>query len=215
MSRLERNWQYAEQYPNETDAQVRARRLSLELGIEPISRAVAAQLSGFVAATGATVICEVGTGVGVSGLALLRYAPNATLTSIDVDAEHLRQARTVFAEAGVPNAQLRLIEGDAMQVLPRLNLGAYDLLVIDADSEHLLEYVEYALQIVRAGGSIAIPNAFARGRVADPAARNLATQTMRDLLATVADSPAIAPVLSPAGDGLLLLTRLQDDTSAS
>jgi len=209
VSRLERNWQYAEQYPNETDAQVRARRLALELGIEPVSRAVAAQLSGLVAATAATAICEVGTGVGVSGLALMRYAEDATLTSIEIDSEHMRQARTVFSEAGVPGSQLRLIEGDASQVLSRLNLGAYDLVLIDADSARLLDYVEQALQIVRPGGSIVIPNAFARGKVTDPAARDEQTQNMRDLLATVADSPAIAPVLSPAGDGLLVLTRLK------
>lgn len=209
MSRLERNWQYAEQYPTETDALVRARRLSLELGIEPVSRAVAAQLSGLAAATAAGAICELGTGVGVSGLALLRYAPEAMLTSIEVEAEHLRQARGVFADAGIANARLRLIEGNAAQVLPRLNLEAYDLVLIDADPERLLEYVEHALQIVRPGGTIAIPNAFAHGSVTDPAVREPHAQNLRDLLATVGESPAIAPVLSPAGDGLLMLTRLR------
>lgn len=208
MSRLERNWQYAEQYPTETDAMMRARRLSLELGIEPVSRAVAAQLSGLVAASGATAICELGTGVGVSGLSLLRYAPEATLTSIEIESEHLRQARSVFADAGIPGARLRLIEGDAGQVLPRLNLEAYDLAVIDADPSQLLDYVEHALQIIRPGGTIAVPNAFAHGRVTDPAARDAVTHNLRDLLTTVGESPAIAPVLSPAGDGLLMLTRL-------
>lgn len=210
MSRLERNWQYAEQYPNETAAQVQARRYSLEFGIEPVSRAVAAQLSGLAAATSATAICEIGTGVGVSGLALMRYASDATLTSIEVDPEYMRQARTIFAEAGVPNAQLRLIVGDAAQVLSRLNLGAYDIVLIDADAGRLLDYVEQALLIVRPGGTIVIPNAFAHGKVTDPASRDEVTQNMRDLLATVSESPAIAPVLSPAGDGLLMLTRLKD-----
>lgn len=209
MSRLERNWQYAEQYPNESNAQVQARRVSLEFGIEPVSRAVAAQLSGIVAATGATAICEIGTGVGVSGLALMRYAADATLTSIEIDAEFMRQARAKFAEAGVPSAQLRLIEGDASQVLSRMNLGAYDIVLIDADADRLLDYVEQALLIVRLGGTIIIPSAFARGKVTDPAARDEITQSLRDLLTTVADSPAIAPVLSPAGDGLLMLTRLK------
>ena len=210
MSRLERNWQYAEQYPNESDAQVQARRFSLEFGIEPVSRAVAAQLSGLAAATGATSICEIGTGVGVSGLALMRYTQGATLTSIEIDPEYMRHARTIFAEAGVPSAQLRLIEGDASQVLSRLNLGSYDLVLLDADASRLLEYVEQALLIVRPGGTIVVPSAFARGKVTDPAARDEITQSMRDLLATVAESPAIAPVLSPAGDGLLMLTRLKD-----
>ena len=208
MSRLESNWQYAEQYPTETEAQVRARRLSLELGIEPVSRATAAALSSLVAVSGAQAILELGTGVGVSGLALLRHAANAHLTSIERDPEFLRQARTVFAEAGVAPARLRLIEGDAGQVLSRLNLSAYDLVVIDEDPLRLLEDIEAALQIVRPGGTIAVVGAFARGRVPDPAARDDATQNMRDLLAMVADSPAIAAALSPAGDGLLTMTRI-------
>lgn len=208
MSRLERNWQYAEQYPTETDAQVRARRLSLELGVEPVSRAVAAHLSGLVASSAAKAICELGTGVGVSGLALLRYAPDTMLTSIEVEPEHLRQARSVFAEAGIASSRLRLIEGDAAQVLPRLNLEAYDVVVIDADPARLLDYFEQALQIVRPGGTIVVPNAFAHGRVTDPAARDTVTQNLRDLLSAVGESPAIAPVLSPAGDGVLTLTRL-------
>ncbi len=213
MSRLERNWQYAEQYPNETDAQVHARRLSLELGIEPVSRAVAAQLSGLAAAIDATAICEFGTGVGVSGLALIRYTPAATLTSIEIDPEHMHQARTVFSEAGVPTAQVRLVEGDASQVMTRLNHGAYDIVLIDANSDRLLEYFEQALLIAKPGGVIVVPNAFMRGAVTDPAARELNTQHMRDLLHTVADSPAIAPVLSPAGDGLLMVTKLRPSQS--
>lgn len=208
MSRLESNWQYAEQYPTETDALVRARRLSLELGIEPVSRAVAAALSALAAATGARAILEVGTGVGVSGLSLLRYAPEAHLTSIEIEPEYLRQAREVFAGAEVAGARLRLIEGDAGQVLPRLNLGAYDLVVLDESPLRLLEDVELALQIVRPGGTIAVVGAFAHGRVPDPASRDAATQNMRDLLATVSESPAIAAALIPAGDGLLTLTRL-------
>lgn len=208
VSRLERNWQYAEQYPAETDAVVRARRLSLELGVEPVGRSVAAHLSALTVLSRAQAVCEVGTGVGVSGLSLLRHADDATLTSIEIEAEHLRQARKSFSGAGIPASRLRLIEGDARHVLPRLNTGAYDLVLLDADPAQLLEHFELALGIVRPGGCIVVPGALSRGRVPDPAARDDETQAMRDLLALVADSPAIAPVLSPAGDGLLVLVRL-------
>ena len=210
MSKLERNWQYAEQYPGETDALVRARRLSLELGIEPISRSTGAQLSSTAAMIGAQAICEIGTGVGVSGLSLLRHAPAATLTSIEIEPEHLREARTMFAEAGVPSSRLRLIEGDARHVMPRFNTSAYDIVLLDADPVQLLEYFEHAISIVRQGGCIIVPSAFARGRVPEPAARDEATQAMRDLLALVADSSALAAALSPAGDGVLTLVRLED-----
>ena len=210
MSKLELNWQYAEQYPGETDAQVRARRLSLELGIEPVSRSVSAHLSAVVALSRAQAICEIGTGVGVSALALLRYAPEATLTSIEIEPEHLRQARAVFAEAGIAGSRLRLIEGDARHVMPRLNTSAYDVVVLHAHPLDLLEHFEHALGIVRPGGSIIVPDAFSHGRVPDPTARDEETQNMRDLLNLVSESAAIAPLLSPAGDGVLTLVRLHD-----
>lgn len=208
MSKLERNWQFAEQYPTETDAQVRARRLSLELGVEPVSRSVASYLSSLAVINRAEAICEVGTGVGVSGLALLRYAPQATLTSIDVEPEHMREARAVFAGAGIAAGRLRLVEGKAQHVLPRLNSAAYDIVLLDAEPERLLEYVEYALTIARPGGCIVIPGAFSRGKVPDPAARDEKTRSMRDLLNMVSESPSIATTLSPAGDGVLTLTVL-------
>ncbi len=156
----------------------------------------------------AQAICEIGTGVGVSGLALLRHAHAATLTSIEIEPEHLRQARTVLLDSGVPASRLRLIEGDALHVMPRLNLASYDLVLLDADPARLLDFFEHALGIVRPGGCIMVPGAFAHGRVPDPAARDNVTQAMRDLLNLVADSPAIAPVLSSSGDGLLTLVRL-------
>lgn len=208
MSKLERNWQYTEQYPAETDAQMRARRLSLELGIEPISRAVSAYLSTLAVLNRAQAICEVGTGVGVSGLALMRYTTDATLTSIDVEREHMREARALFADAGIAASRLRLIEGNAQHVLPRLNHSAYDVVLLDAEPELILEYVEHALTIARPGGCIIVPNALSRGRVPDPAARDERTQNMRDLLAMVQESPSIASSLSPAGDGVLTITVL-------
>ncbi|GAB2551362.1 class I SAM-dependent methyltransferase [Leucobacter ruminantium] len=210
MSKLERNWQYAEQYPGETEALVRARRLSLELGVEPVSRSVGAHLSAVAALSRAQAICEIGTGVGVSGLSLLRYVDDATLTSIEIEPEHLREAKTMFAEAGIPGSRLRLIEGDARHVVPRLNTSAYDLVLLDANPLELLDHFEHALGIVRPGGSIIVTNAFSHGRVPEPAARDTATQNMRDLLALVSESAAIAPVLSPAGDGVLTLVRLDD-----
>lgn len=210
MSKIERNWQFSEQYPTETDAIITARRLSLELGIEPVSRSIAAHLSMTAAIMGSPAICEIGTGVGVSGLSLLRHSPGATLTSIEQEPEHMREARAAFSAAGIAASRLRLIEGDARHVMPRMNLAAYDLVFIDADPAQLLEHFAHALGVVRPGGLVLIPNAFSHGRVPDPASRDEATQSMRDLLATVAESPAMAASLSPAGDGLLSLVRLDD-----
>ncbi len=207
MSKIESNWQFVEQYPDEPVSIVRARRHSLELGIEPVSPAVAAYLSSLVVLTGAKNICEVGTGAGVSGLALLRYSDNAYLTSIDVDPEHLRVARQVFTESQIPQSRVRLIEAAAVDIMPRLNPGSYDLLLIDANPDELLSYVEFGLQLVREGGTIVIPNALWHGQVADPAARDNTTAQFRDLLQIMADSNAVVATLSSVGGGVLTLTR--------
>ena len=114
----------------------------------------------------------------------------------------------MFAEAGIPASRARLVEGDARHIMPRLNLAAYDLVVLDADQAQLLEYFEHALGIVRPGGAILVPGALSHGRVPDPASRDEATQAIRDLLAVVADSNAVTASLSPAGDGLLTVVRL-------
>lgn len=208
MSKLESNWQYAEQYPQESNAMTAARHLSLELGITTLTKAVAAQVSQLALLMRAQNICELGTGVGLSALALLRYLPQAHLTSIDVEGEYHREARKIFLNAGIIASRLRLIEGDAQAVLPRLNTGSYDLLLIDANPEALFEHVEYGLQVIRPGGSVLIPNALRDGRVPDPANRDDVTTIYRDLLAVMCESNAVCTSLSPIGNGLLTLTRL-------
>ena len=208
MSKYESGWQYAEQYPNETSTQVKARRLALELGVEPISRGIAAQISALAAMSRAESLLEVGTGVGVSGLALKRYVPRAHLTSLDIEPEFHRHTKQLFADAGIAPAQYRLVSGDARQVLPRFNFESYDLILIDGNRADVLDYLELALPLVRLGGTIVIPHVLSGGRVADPAARDDVTTMMRDLLSSVEESSEIAAALSPVGDGLLTLTRL-------
>ena len=81
---------------------------------------------------------EIGTGTGVSGLWLLRgMRPDGVLTTIDVEAEHQRVARRVFAAAGLAPSRTRIITGRALDVLPRLADGVYDLVFVDHDR---LEY---------------------------------------------------------------------------
>jgi hypothetical protein len=58
--------------------------------------------------------------------------PDGVLTSVDLEAEHQRLARETFREAGIASQRYRLITGAALDVLPRLTDGAYDLVLCDA-----------------------------------------------------------------------------------
>lgn len=210
MADKETSWRYAEEFVAEPEAIAVARRHSMELGIDAVTPAMGAQLALLAAASACHSILEIGTGAGVSGLWLLRGAPNAVLSSIDLEYDHQQVARTAFADANVPANRIRLITGTAAQVLPKMNDGAYDLVFIDADPESLLDYVEHGLRIARRGGIVVVAHALWRGRVADPASRDDTVADYRGLLATIAESSAVAAALSTAGDGLLQLVKLAD-----
>lgn len=210
MADKELSWKYAEDFVVETAALATARQHALELGLDPISAAVGAQLAVLAAASSTHSILEIGTGTGVSGLWLLTGAPDAVLTSIDIELDHQQYARSAFAAGGVPANRIRLITGRAGDVLPRMNDGAYDLVFVDANESAVLDYVEHALRIVRRGGLVLVAHALWRGRVSDPTRRDETAEDFRALLTTIAESSAVVASVSTAGDGLLQLVKLVD-----
>ncbi|WP_419819275.1 O-methyltransferase [Glaciibacter flavus] len=209
MSDRDLNWKYVDDAVVEPESIIKARQQSLELGIEPVSPAVGAQIAVVAAASGAASIVEIGTGVGVSGLWLLAGATGATLTSIDSEVDHQQHARTLFTEAGIAPNRVRLIAGRAGDVLPRMNEDSYDIVLVDADPVSVIEYVEHGLRLVRPGGTVLVPHALWRGRVADPAQRDDVASDFRSLITEIASSPAVVCAISPAGDGLLQIAKLR------
>lgn len=208
VSEQDANARYVREAIIEPDEIARARAHAVELGAHPISAAVGAQCAVITAATAARSIVEIGTGAGVSGLWLLRGAPKAVLTSIDNEPEHLGAARSAFQEARIAPTRARFIAGRAADVLPRMNEAAYDVVLVDADPENVIEYVEHGLRLVRAGGTVLVPRVLGGGRVADPVQRDEVTVAYRSLIQETQQSPAVLAALSPAGEGLLMLTSV-------
>lgn len=210
MSEHDANARFLRESIVEPDSLARARAHAVELGAAPVSAAVGSQIAVLAAAAGARSIVEIGTGAGVSGLWLLRGAPQAVLTTIDNEPEHLAAARQAFADARVPSTRARLITGRASDVLPRMNESSYDIVLVDADPENVIEYVEHGLRLARVGGLVLVPRILAGGRVADPVQRDDVTSAYRSLAQATQESSAVLATVSPAGEGLLQLVRLDD-----
>lgn len=156
----------------------------------------------------ARAVVEVGTGCGVSGLWLLRgMAPGGVLTTVDVEPEHQRLARLAFADAGIAGNRTRLISGRALDVLPRLTDGGYDLVFCDAVKTEYADYLDEALRLLHPGGVVVFDNALWHDRVADPAARDADTVAIRELGKAVRADERLIPVLLPLGDGLLAAVK--------
>ncbi len=199
---------YAEQYQSEDEHLRSARERAESVGVVPVLPGARAALSFLAGAAGAKSIAEIGTGTGVSGLALLRgMLPDGVLTSVDLEAENQRLAREVFLAAGISPTRFRLITGSALDVLPRLNDDGYDLVFCDGDKVEYGEYLDEALRLTRAGGFIVFDNALWHDRVADPSQRDPETVAIRELVERVGADEDLSALLIPLGDGLLVLQK--------
>jgi len=202
------SWHYAEAYVAEDEVLAAARARAEEVGVSPIGSGGGAALRFLAAAIEARAVVEIGTGTGVSGLWLMRgMRSDGVLTTVDVEAEHQRLARQSFTEAGIASQRVRTIAGAALDVLPRLTDGHYDLIFCDGDKVEYPAYLTEALRLLRPGGLAVFDNALWHDKVADPAQRDPETMAIRTLCRTVADNDALVPVLLPVGDGLLVAKK--------
>jgi predicted O-methyltransferase YrrM len=202
------SWSYAEGYVPEDDVLAAARARAEEVGAVAIGSGGGAALCFLASVIEARAVVEVGTGAGVSGLWLLRgMRADGILTTIDIEAEHQRLARESFNDAGIPPHRARTIAGAALEVLPRLTDGHYDLVFCDGDKAEYAAYLREALRLLRPGGIVAFDNALWHDRVADPAQRDEDTTVIRDLGKEIVANDTLVPVLLPVGDGLLVAKK--------
>jgi predicted O-methyltransferase YrrM len=185
-----------------------ARAQAREVGLTAVGPAAGAALRFIAAAGNAKAVVEVGTGTGVSGVWLLRgMRPDGVLTTIDIEGEHQRVARRIFAEAGFVPSRTRIISGRALDVLPRLADRAYDLIFVDHDANEYAAAVNAAARLLRPGGVLVLGAALAGGKVGDPAVRDPDTVALREIVKALRDADDWTPALLPTGDGLLCAVR--------
>jgi len=176
------------------------------------------------AAIGARTVVEIGTGCGSSGIWLLRgMRPDAVLTSVDVEPEYQRMARKAFARAGFTANRYRLILGRALDVLPRLSDGVYDMVCCDADSREYPDYLEAALRLLRVGGIVTFDDVVLPPDLAGSSDTDTDTDTdggdaavgwagpgaaqVRELAEVMRGDDRLIPLFLPAGEGILAAVK--------
>ena len=193
--------EFAESIAAEDAVLSAARASAAEIGVEPISPAIGAALRLLAAAARARTAVEIGTDTGVSGLYLLRgMRPDGVLTSIDAEAEAQRLARAAFNADGIPTSRARLINGRALDVLPRLTDGAYDIVFCASDRREYPDFLPQVIRLVRSGGLIIFDGA---AIAADPSARDAEAGALRRLVELVREDGRLTPAVLPVGTGLL------------
>ena len=208
MSDKELSWRFTEERVDEDADIERARKASLEHGVDPITASAGQYIATIATALDAKSIIEVGTGLGVGTLWLDQACPDAHITSIDSELDHHVSVREILTEAEIPTAKVRLITEKALDVLPKMNESSYDLVVIDADFQNVQAYVDHGVSLVKPRGSVIVVGVLGDDLVADPAKRDDKTSAYRWLLKALEDREDVVHTLNLIGDGLVHIVRI-------
>src|SRR6202048_1787397 len=122
-------------------------------------------LSLLATAVGARRILEIGTLGGFSTIWLARGAgPNGRVTTLEYEPKHAEVARANIDRAGLGD-RVEVLVGAALDTLPSVTGGPFDLVFIDADKEHNTAYLEWAIKLGRPGTVIMVDNVIRGGRI--------------------------------------------------
>ncbi|MBH8576597.1 class I SAM-dependent methyltransferase [Nostocaceae cyanobacterium CENA369] len=154
---------------------------------------------------------DIGVFTGYSSLVVALALPtDGKVVACDVSEEFSAIARRYWQQAGVAN-KIDLHIAPALETLDRLlaagEAESFDFAFIDADKSNYDNYYERSLQLIRAGGMIAIDNVLWSGRVADPQVQDNRTKKIRAFNHKLHQDKRISLSLLPIADGLTLALK--------
>lgn len=155
-------------------------------------------------------ILEVGTAIGFSALLMSEYAPDADITTIENYDKRIPIARENFVRFGKQD-KIRLIEGDALEVLPALK-DTYDFIFMDAAKGQYINYLPDILRLLSSGGILVSDNVLQDGDIIESkyavVRRDRTIHTrMREYLYELKHNDALTTVILPVGDGITVSVR--------
>jgi predicted O-methyltransferase YrrM len=162
-------------------------------GLPPI--AVSVQQGKFLCLLAAAIqarrILEIGTLGGCSSIWLARGAgPQGRVVTLEYEPKHAEVARANLQQAGVAD-RVEVIVGAALDTLPTLTGGPFDLVFIDADKENNVAYLEWAIRLARPGSVIVVDNVIRDGQILVPESDDPRVQATRQTLEVMGEHPRL------------------------
>lgn len=156
-------------------------------------------------------VLELGTFTGYSALAMALALPEeGRLITCDRSENWTKNAHLYWEEAQV-SEKIELVLAPALDTLQKLlqggHGGTFDFIFIDADKTNYIAYYEYALQLIKPTGLIAIDNIFWEGDVINPLNQDAQTREIRALNTLIKEDTRVNVSLIPIGDGLFLIQQ--------
>jgi predicted O-methyltransferase YrrM len=168
-------------------------------------------LSLLAGAIQARRILEIGTLGGFSTIWLARGAgPQGRVVTLEYEPRHAEVARANLERAGVGD-RVEIKIGAALETLPTVTEGPFDLVFIDADKDNYVGYLEWAIRLARPGAIIVADNVIREGRVLTAPSGDAAASAVRETLQVMGadprlDAAAIQTVGAKHWDGFAFAT---------
>jgi predicted O-methyltransferase YrrM len=156
------------------------------------------------------VVLEVGTAIGYSTLHMAEQLREGRVVTLERDPERAARARDFLGRAGVAE-RVELVEGDALETLPRLE-GPFDLLFVDASKGEYARYVELADAKLSERAVLVVDNLLMSGEVALPEDaqtrwRDASLASARELNVELTTGSRWVGSVLPVGDGIGFAAR--------
>jgi len=152
---------------------------------------------------GARRCLEIGTYTGYSALAVALALPgDGSIVCCDVSEEWTAVGKPFWKKAGVAH-KIDLRIGPALETLKMLK-GPLDFVFIDADKPNYINYYERCLELLRAGGLIAVDNVLWSGEVANDRIKDPLTVALRRFNDHVYKDERVDLAMLSIGDGVTL-----------
>ncbi|MBQ9513740.1 MAG: class I SAM-dependent methyltransferase [Clostridia bacterium] len=149
-------------------------------------------------------ILEIGTNVGLTGIAMLLESKDATLTGIEIDEDVFNKAKENYKIFGVEK-RTRLFLGSASDILPLIS-GEFDFVFIDGPKGHYYEYLQYVKPLVVKGGIIFADNVLFRGFLSGkfkvPKRHSTILHSLQNFVKEISDSEKFDTEIIDIEDGI-------------
>ena len=138
-------------------------------------------LSLLASAIKARSVLEIGTLGGFSTIWLARgVGPDGRVLTLEYEPKHAEVARANIDRAGVGD-RVEVVVGPALETLPTVTQGPFDLVFIDADKENNAGYLEWAVRLTHPGSVIVVDNVIRDGTILSADPDDVAWATRRTL----------------------------------
>ena len=149
-------------------------------------------------------VLEIGTAIAYTSIRIARNLKKKSVVhTIEISQENIAASKTFIEKSGAAD-RIKLFEGDALVLMPRLK-KKYEFIFLDSDKEDYKRLFDYAMILLKRGGVIIVDNLLWGGYAAAnrvPSKFKASTEHIREFNKSFINQPNLKASILPIGDGI-------------